>query len=1020
MTPERLELNEFGPYTDSQTVDFSALQSQQLFLIHGDTGSGKSTLLDAICFALYGETSGAERGGDDLRSDFATPEDPTEVTLDFRLGEERYRVRRRPQQELAKKRGEGTTQKSEEADLFDRSEAEKLGEDGQLVASGKRDVDNAVEDLLGLGHEQFRQVVVLPQGKFRKFLSAGSSDREEILKVLFETERFERLQETLKEMEKEAEEGVRHLRQRKEDELARQEVEGVEELKEKRKEKKSDLEEATGEKDQLAGRLESAREDLKQAESAQEALDELEAARTAVEELREKRGAHEARKDLLEDAQRAAEVAPVKDDLETRREEKQLAEAEATSAEEAFEDAQEAFEAAKEELEIEKKRNEKREALRERKTRLENLEEEVGTLEEVEERLAGHREKKGELTEKLSEAESEKSELQSALDEKQETLEEKKEIAGKRDLRQKEFEEAETLRQKAEELESKQAAAEKAEKALQEEKRERERRKEALEAATDELQGLQKRRREAYASVLASGLTEGKPCPVCGSEEHPAPAHEDRDVPGEEEIKRAQEEKKEASEALDEAKSAVSEAKSTLAQKRAEVRSLQENHPALSEKTQEELEAHFEKAKGALSKSRDAAEKAQALEESIQEQEEEISELEGEIGDLQGEIDETQSEIDRLGSKAETIRDRLPEEMDSREDFEEALEETTSDLEALEEALEEAESAVRKAREERAEKKQSATGKKQAAKQAAERHAEAKGRFEESLRENGFEDEAAFEEARRDKSERESLKEEVESFEEKWAAATDRKSRAEEAARGLEEPDLEEANRKVRSLEEQLEEVKERETKLGVAVEEIEKALREIEKIEEDLGEADERYSQVGFLSELARGDNESRMSLQRFVLATRLEEVLQVANEHIAHMTQDRYQLFRSEEVGDRRSGSGLDLLVYDSHTGQKRPVATLSGGEGFMAALSLALGLSDVVQSLSGGRYLETIFIDEGFGSLDPGALDRAMEALTDLKGSGRLIGIISHVSELKQRVSSRLEVEQTQEGSSISMTT
>ncbi|WP_103027162.1 SbcC/MukB-like Walker B domain-containing protein [Salinibacter altiplanensis] len=1020
MTPRRLKLSEFGPYTGSQTVDFSALQSQQLFLIHGDTGSGKSTLLDAICFALYGETSGAERDGDELRSGFSTPEDPTEVTLDFRLGEERYRVRRRPQQELSKKRGEGTTQKSEQANLFDRSDAEKLEEDGQPVASGKRNVDNAVEDLLGLGHEQFRQVVVLPQGKFRKFLSAGSSEREEILKVLFETERFERLQETLKEMEKEAEEGVRHLRQRKKDELARQEVEGVEGLKEKRKEKKSDLKEATGEKDQLAGQLESAREDLKQAESAQEALDELEAARIAVGELREKRGAHETRKDLLEAAQSAAEVAPVKDDLQTRREEKQSADEEAASAEEAFEAAQEALEAARGELESEKQRDGRREVLREQKTRLENLEEEVGTLEEVEEKLAGHREKKEELAEKLSEAKSEKSELQGALEEKQETLEEQEETASKKDLRQKEFEEAETLQQKAEELESKQEATESAEEALQEAKRERERQKEAFEAAADELQALQKRRREAYASVLASGLTEGKPCPVCGSKEHPAPAHEDRDVPGEEEIKQAQEEKEEASGALDEAKSAVSEAKSTLAQKRAEVRSLQENHPALPEKTWEEIEAHFEEAKEALSESQDAAEEVQALEESIQEQKEEISELEEEIRGLEGKIDETQTEIDRLGSKADTIRDRLPEEMASREDFEEALEETTSDLEALEEALEEAESAVRKAREERAEKKQSAISGKQAAQQAAGRHAEAGERFEEALRENGFKDEAAFEEARRDKGERESLKEEVESFEEKWAAVTDRKSRAEEAAEGLEEPDLEEANRKVNSLEEKLDEVKETETKLGVAVEEIEKALGAVEEIEEDLGEADKRYSQVGFLSELARGDNESRMSLQRFVLATRLEEVLQVANEHIAHMTQDRYQLLRSEDVGDRRSGSGLDLLVHDAYTGDQRPVSTLSGGEGFMAALSLALGLSDVVQSLSGGRYLETIFIDEGFGSLDPGALDRAMEALTDLKGSGRLVGIISHVSELKQRVSSRLEVEQTQEGSSISMTT
>jgi exonuclease SbcC len=263
------------------------------------------------------------------------------------------------------------------------------------------------------------------------------------------------------------------------------------------------------------------------------------------------------------------------------------------------------------------------------------------------------------------------------------------------------------------------------------------------------------------------------------------------------------------------------------------------------------------------------------------------------------------------------------------------------------------------------------------------------------------------------------MKEQVETFGEEWAAATDRKARAEEEAEDVEEPDVEGVEETVDSLSEELDEVKEAVTKLEMEAEEIRDALQNIEEIEGELQKADERYSQVGFLAKLARGDNESRMSLQRFVLATRLEEVLRVANEHIAHMTQNRYRFLRSEEVGDRRSGSGLDLLVHDAYTGDRRPVATLSGGEGFMAALSLALGLSDVVQSISGGRHLETLFIDEGFGSLDQEALDRAMQALSDLKDTGRLVGVISHVSELKQRISTRLEVNQTQEGSSLSMT-
>ena len=419
------------------------------------------------------------------------------------------------------------------------------------------------------------------------------------------------------------------------------------------------------------------------------------------------------------------------------------------------------------------------------------------------------------------------------------------------------------------------------------------------------------------------------------------------------------------------------------------------------------------------SAAREAAEEADTLAQEIEKKEDQISDLESEIEEFEEQLDDVESNVDGLESKEETIRGGLSGDVTTPEALEEALENTTEELMSLEEALENAEAAVQEAREARVDKKRSALNKQRTAQQAAERLAEVQGRFKESLRENGFDDASDFEAARRDKENRESMKEAVEAFEEAWAAATDRKTRAEEQAEDIEEPDVEGAEDAVDSLAEELDAVKEAVTKLEVEAEEIREALQTIEEIEGELQEADERYSQVGFLAKLARGDNESRMSVQRFVLATRLEEVLRVANEHIAHMTQSRYRLLRSEDVGDRRSSSGLDLLVHDAYTGDRRPVATLSGGEGFMAALSLALGLSDVVQSISGGRHLETLFIDEGFGSLDQEALDRAMQALSDLRDTGRFVGVISHVSELKQRISTRLEVHQTQEGSTLSMT-
>ena len=1020
MTLERLVLNEFGPYTDPQTVDFDTLRERQLFLIHGATGSGKSTLLDAISFALYGETSGRERDGGEMRSDFATPEDPTEVTLDFRLGDERYRVRRRPQQQLAKKRGEGTTGKSEQATLYDRTEVEARGEDGEPIADGKRDVDGAVEGLLGLKHEQFRQVVVLPQGKFRTFLSAGSTEREEILKVLFETERYERLQDILKEMASEAEDEVQHLREKKSDELARQEAEDVEGLEEKLEETTSTLSDAREKQETLEERLESAREDLEQAKSAQDILDELAAAQAAVEELKEERGAHETRKELLDSAQRAAEVAPVYDDMTTRREERQTAAEDARSAKQAFEEARATLKGAEENLQEEKGRDERRDTLRQKKTRLENLEDDIESLEEVEDELGEQREKKEELTGSTEEKKDTASDLREELEETRETLAEKEEVAGKKELLQKEFEEAETLKEKAAELNEKREAVEEAETNFQEAEENQEAREETLQDVKEQLSALEERRREAYAAVLAEDLTDGEPCPVCGAEKHPAPADQAHDVPSESEIDAAREAKEEARTALDDAQSAASDAQSTLAEKRAEAEGLKDNHPKLDEMSEEKIKAEYQESKSALEEAKAAAGAMEALTEEVEENEDRLTELEDEIEALEDELGEVERRIDGLASKEETIRERLPEEVTTPGELETVLDETTGELASLEEALGEAETAVQDARETRAEKKQSVLSKQHSAQQAAERLGEAQDRFADALKENDFDGRSAFKDARRDKEERASLNEQVDSFESDWAAATDRKDRAEEDAEDIEEPDVEEAQETVNSFEEELDDTKETVTKLEVDVDAIEEALQTIEEIEEDLEEADERYSEVGFLAELASGDNESRMSLQRFVLATRLEEVLRVANEHIAHMTQNRYRLLRAEEVGDKRSGSGLDLRVHDAYTGDRRPVATLSGGEGFMAALSLALGLSDVVQSLSGGRHLETIFIDEGFGSLDPEALDRAMEALSDLRDTGRLVGIISHVSELKQRVSARVEVEQTQEGSTLSLQT
>jgi exonuclease SbcC len=1020
MTPLRLTLNEFGPYTESQEIDFQALGEHQLFLIHGPTGSGKSTVLDAICFALYGQTSGEEREGDEMRSDFARLDEPTEVTFDFRLGDAIYRVERRPRMELAKKRGEGTTTKSEQATLYDQTDTDDRAEEGTPLADGKVDVDTKVKELLGLEGEQFRQVVVLPQGKFRAFLSADSSERENILKVLFDTDRFERLQEQLKAMAGEAKQEVQQIRQRQTTELERHEAENRSELAEKREALQDELDEAKKEKKSLQKNVEKARETLDQAKKDQKVLDELSKARETVDELRAEQEAQEQRASRLENARRAAEVAPRKDSLDERRTEKEEAQQALSDAKETLGEAEATLESSKEAYEAEQERKEEREALRSKKTALEELREPVATLADVIETLDEKEAKRDEAKEALETARNRQEELATAIEDLSETLEAKKEIASQEGLREKAFEEANTLKEKAQSLKNKRSAVQDAESTLESARETRDTKEKALEEATETLQSLEAKRRDAYASVLAQDLTDGAPCPVCGSTEHPDPAPHAEEVPGEDAIEAARDERSSAREALDEAQAAVADAKTNVATRQQEVESLLESHPELETKTEADLQQEFQEAQSELEEARQASEAAETIEQSIEDHEADLETVGETIEEHEETYREARSEVDRLSSRADTIRERVPDGIDSEDDLDAEIERVSATLDERENALETVREAYQDAREAHAEAKTTLDNASSNLESAAEALSAAKERFRDALREHGFEDASAFEAARMKADDRAALKEKVETFTEEWTKATDRKSRLEEKAQDIEDPDVDAAEEKKNDLEEALSEQREWVFEQKRTLEEIEASLEALGELAGDLEAAEAQYERIGHLAELARGKNNLKMSLQRFVLATRLEDVLEVANEHMAHMSQNRYRLRRDTDVQDYRRGAGLDLLVEDAFTGNERPVATLSGGEGFQAALALALGLSDVVQRQSGGRHLETIFIDEGFGSLDPEALDRAMESLAGLQSSGRLVGLISHVGELKQRVPARLEVHPTQEGSTLRMET
>jgi DNA repair protein SbcC/Rad50 len=249
---------------------------------------------------------------------------------------------------------------------------------------------------------------------------------------------------------------------------------------------------------------------------------------------------------------------------------------------------------------------------------------------------------------------------------------------------------------------------------------------------------------------------------------------------------------------------------------------------------------------------------------------------------------------------------------------------------------------------------------------------------------------------------------EIQKYQSSLEATQERINRAREAAKGLKEPDWEALEKEVQEIKKSLQEAHNRQGDLFRQEKLISGWLKELQNQATEIAEKETRFAVIGRIAEVANGKNPQGLTFQRFVLASLLDEVLFTASERLRLMSHGRFDLQRSRERMDQRSAAGLDLLIYDAHTGTTRPVNTLSGGESFLASLALALGLSDVVQSYAGGIRLETIFVDEGFGSLDPESHDLAMQVLMDLKQGGRLVGIISHVPELKERIDIRLEIE------------
>lgn len=858
MKPLRLELTAFGPYAEPQVIDFGALGERRLFLVHGPTGAGKTTLLDAICFALYGDTTGTERDGRGFRSQFAGPSLETTVTLDFQLGPHIYRVTRQPEQERAKRVGQGTTVSPPAATLWDRTGVEDPAEEGKVLATRFGNVTAAIVDLLGFRSEQFRQVIVLPQGRFRDVLLAGSKEREEILRQLFDTGFYERIEEALKERSRELRVAAEQLRAERTALLKPEDLDDEAALDARLRALAAEKRGVDPMLRSLQQRSTAAAEALEHARGEWARFEKAERAQRALAALQGRSAEIDADGQRLQAARRAAGLVDLAAQLVTLR-------GSAADSSRRLEDLRARRSSASARLEhaataarAERARSHEREALAQRAA-------ELARLLPLAQELA-----------KLLERES-----------------------------------AETAAERA--------AAEGVDAAM-----------EAAAAARAHAAVLRGARESGSAALLAAELRPGEPCPVCGSTKHPRPAAGGGEIPSGEALAAADEAITAAEATLDDHRQANQSAAAALSDLRARIDALRSQLEGVVEPTRAGLR----------------------------------------------ELPRLAEEAVRRGAALQAALDRAMEQEQSARD-------ESARLEAAFEAVMVQDGAACKAL------------------QAVEKE------WSMRLERAGFGSEAAWRSAALDEGEIERLQAQIDEFRQRLAAAEGMAADSRAEVAGREPPDLEAAKAVATAAAEEYGRAATRSGQLASRIDTLERLRARLQQIAAEYTATEQRFGVFGSIARVAAGDNLHRISLHRFVLASRLDDVLAAASRRLRAMTRGRYLLRRNTETADRRAAGGLELLIEDAYTASSRPVATLSGGESFQAALALALGLSEVVQAYSGGINLDTIFIDEGFGSLDPEALDLAIDTLIDLQQSGRLVGVISHVPELRERIDVRLEV-------------
>ena len=1007
MKPLILKFSAFGPYLNQQILDFTELKDNSFFLIHGATGSGKTTILDAMCYALYGDSSGNLRDGKNMRTNQADINIATEVDFSFMIGAKIYRVLRNPEQERPKKRGGGVTLQAAESVLY-----EIIDEAEKVLVTGYSNVTAKIEDLLGFKSSQFRQVVLLPQGEFRKLLLANSLERQEIMQTLFKTELYKKIEEALKEKAKGKEQEIKTLLDK--NNFILQELNSVDkdDLHNKLEQLNTEITATEQVNKDLLILQKRKQQILAEANLVQEQFNNLEKAQAEKQEVDKLQPKVEEYRDIFAKAQAANSLADIERQIQKLQVELKQVQKNIALEEEQLKNADENFKQAQETLAVvESKDGEIQEIIRKiiylediliKLEEINVLQQEISKDQAVFMDIAGRKEAleqknvaEEELLRETGAHLQELTELASKVEVYQQELINNKNLIDKVKLYQ---QQQDKLRKIKQDLAKVEAFTIKLNKEYQEEK--------------NKVILVRENFTRGQAGLLAKNLQENSPCPVCGSLDHPQVAVSEIIISADE-MKVAEEKLQELERVHDEQQKKLYDIKvehdvleNTCQTIEIE---LSTNKLLLTELQEQQVvnEVSYSKAKIAVRELDVCKNKIVQLDIRLKSNNELLLTM---IKDWQDAKTVVEQKVAVLNEKRKVVSPEYQDKtivLNEKKMLEEQQVQYKNTLKKAQEDVEQFKTTItknivylQKLKEEKISLEQ--------------KNNEESAEFNQRILKLGFKNIEEYSNAKKEQEFCDKLAERLKTFDERFISANDNLAKWDAVTKSLIKPELTKLRDEAELAEKNynlafssLEQMKIQKTHL-------QKKAKELNSLGEEIAKLNNEYGVVGKLAEIANGKNNYGLTFQRFVLRALLEDVIVASNSRLKIMTRGQYLLQGTTERERKNAAGGLDIEVFDNYSGYARPVSTLSGGESFLASLALALGLADVVQAYSGGIHLDTILIDEGFGTLDPEALDIAIKALIDLQKGGRLVGIISHVPELKERINARLEVSKTKQGS------